>query len=122
MKKIIYWLSTAIFGAVFLFSAWMYLAKYGMVEDFYEHLGFPSWIIYPSAIAKVVAVILIVIGKPKVIVEWAYAGLFFDAILATTAHHFAGDGIIGLSFFALVAILLSRYFLDARYNSSRTVE
>ncbi|WP_296357661.1 hypothetical protein [Winogradskyella sp.] len=48
--------------------------------------------------------------RPKAwLTEWAYAGFFFDLILATTAHHFA-DHPLGL-FFYTVSILFISYFL-----------
>ena len=115
MKKLnfrdtIYWISTIIMCAIFLFSAFMYLTKYQMVAGFYEHLGFPTWIIYPSALLKLVGVSIIISRKFHVVKEWAYAGFFFDALLATGAHYFAGDGLIGLSTIALIATVLSRFF------------
>lgn len=112
MNKTLYWIATVIMCAIFLFSAGMYLIKYDMVASFYDHLGFPTWIIYPSALAKISGVTLVLAKKPKVLMEWAYAGLFFDAVLATAAHHHAGDGIIGLSLIALIATLCSRYLLS----------
>jgi hypothetical protein len=37
----------------------------------------------------------------------AYAGFFFDLIWATAAHYYAGDGIVGFSFYGLIAIFPS---------------
>jgi len=47
--------------------------------------------------------------KSAWLTEWAYAGFFFDLILASAAHHYAGHT-IGLSVFAIPLILAS-YFL-----------
>jgi hypothetical protein len=41
--------------------------------------------------------------------EWAYAGFFFDAVLAYAAHYVAGGGAM-FSIIALVAIIVSRFF------------
>ena len=55
LNKIIYWLSTIIFCGIFLFSASMYFTKYEMVKGFFTSLGYPVYIIYPLAIAKVLS-------------------------------------------------------------------
>ena len=81
-NRIIYWGATGIMCAIFLFSAGMYLSNYEMVVGFYENLGFPSWMVYPSAIAKILGVIAILSKKSKLLEEWAYAGFFFDAAMA----------------------------------------
>lgn len=115
LNKIVYWVATAIMCLIFLFSAWMYLTKYEMVKGFYAELQFPAWIIYPSAIAKILGVVAVVSRWSKLLKEWAYAGFFFDALLATAAHHYAGHGIVGMSLLALVMIVLSRYFEDRAF-------
>ncbi len=112
-KKIVYWLSTAVMCLIFLFSASMYFTKYEMVSGFFNHLGFPVWIIYPLAVAKVLAVIAILSNKSKLLKEWAYAGFFFDAVLAVGAHYMVGDS-VGLSAIVIVAILVSRFLDDQR--------
>ena len=109
ISKIIYWIATAIMCLIFLFSASMYFMKYEMVSGFFEALGYPTYIIYPLAVAKVLGVIAVLYKKVRVLTEWAYAGFFFDAVLATAAHYAMGHG-IGLSVLALVAELVSRGF------------
>ncbi len=83
--------------------------KYDMVKGFFEALGYPTYIIYPLAVAKVLGVVAVLYKRVRVLTEWAYAGFFFDAVLATAAHFAMGDG-IGLSVLALVAVLVSRGF------------
>lgn len=107
--RILFWITTGIFCAIFLLSAGMYLFRYEMVVGAYESLGFPAWIIYPSAIAKILGVITILSNRSALLREWAYAGFFFDAALAFTAHYMVKDGNGGLAAIALVAVVLSRY-------------
>ena len=111
-QKTIYWIATGLISLIFLFSAGMYIFNHSMAAGFYEALGFPTWLIYPSAIAKILAVVAILTRKSAFLKEWAYAGLFFDAVLATAAHAFHGDG-IGLSVVALLLLAVSR-FLDGK--------
>ncbi len=115
-NKIIYWASTAVMCLIFLFSAFMYFTKYEMVSGFFEQLGFPVWVIYPLAVAKLLAVVAILSNQSQLLKEWAYAGFFFDAVLATGAHFMAGHGVIGLSTLAIVVILISRFFDQHRLS------
>ena len=96
--------------AIFIFSAFMYFTKNEMVNGFFAELGFPVWLIYPLAVAKLLGVLAILSRKNQLLKEWAYAGFFFDAVLATLAHGYAGHGWFGLSVIAAVMVVLSRYF------------
>lgn len=110
INKIIYWIATSIMCFIFLFSAFNYFTQYEMIAGFFDQFGFPRWVIYPLAIAKVLAVIAILSKQSKLLKEWAYAGFFFDAVLAYFAHHFANDGAGMFAIIALVATLVSRLF------------
>jgi hypothetical protein len=96
--------------AIFAFSAFMYFTQHELVTTFFDELGFPDWIIYPLAVAKILGIIAILTNKIPLLKEWAYAGFFFDAILATVAHVNAGHGWLGMSLFAIVLVMVSRYF------------
>lgn len=108
-KKILYWVSTILMCAIFLFSAGMYFTKTDMVRGFFEVLDYPAYLVYPLAIAKVLGVVVVLSNKSKMLKEWAYAGFFFDACLATTAHFVAGHEIL-LSAVAIVMVIVSRIF------------
>ncbi len=62
-NKIIYWISTGILCALFMFSAMMYIFNYPRIEGFFINLGFPTWIIYPLAVLKVFGVLAILTKK-----------------------------------------------------------
>lgn len=107
-NKVIYWLFTGVMCLIFALSASMYFVKYEMVRGFFEELNYPVYIIYPLAIAKILGIVAILSNRSKLLKEWAYAGFFFDSVLAIAAHHFAGHG-FGLSIIALIAVVGSRY-------------
>lgn len=109
VKNIIYWISTILMCAIFMFSAGMYFTKTEMVRGFFEALNYPTYLVYPLAVAKVLGVIAVLTNKSKVLKEWAYAGFFFDACLATAAHYYAGHEIT-ISAAAIVLVILSRVF------------
>jgi len=92
-----------------LYSASMYFTKTEMVKSFFDSFNYPTYIVIPLAILKILGVVMILWRKSSWLTEWAYAGFFFDLILATTAHTYAGHG-IGLSVYAIPLLLIS-YFL-----------
>ena len=110
VNKIIYWVSTAIFCSIFLFSAMMYFTKYEMVKGFFTALGYPVYIIYPLAVAKSLGVVAILSKKSRVLKEWAYAGFFFDVVLASAAHIHTNDGGQLLALTAMIMLIISRIF------------
>ena len=78
--KIAYWVFTALFSAIMLFSANMYLTQYEMVKGFFETLGYPVYLIYPLAILKIIGVITLLANFNVTLKEWAYAAFFFEII------------------------------------------
>ena len=115
-QKIIYWVATAVLCGTMLFSAGMYFVNTEMVKDFFESFNYPAYIVIPLATAKVLAVLMILWRKSQWLTEWAYAGLFFDLVLATTAHYMANDGGMTTTLIALVALLISYFFgKEVRY-------
>lgn len=105
--KIIYYISTALLTALMLFSAGMYIFNNAEIASEFQHLGYPIYIIYPLAIAKILGLIAIWSNYSKTLKEWAYAGFFYDFILAWSAHYFAGDGAVGFALPAIVILIIS---------------
>lgn len=91
-NKIIYWVFTGLLVFLASFSAVMYVANYEVMVETFGKLGYPAHIIYPLAVAKILGVIAIITKKSQTLKEWAYAGFFFDFMLAIMAHVSAGDG------------------------------
>jgi DoxX-like family len=108
--KIIYGISTILFCSIMLFSATMYFTKYELVKGFFIALGYPVYLIYPLATAKILGVIAIASRKSALLKDWAYAGFFFDALLATTAHLMHKDGGYLMALVALLMVMISRIY------------
>lgn len=81
-----------------------------MVHGFFELLGFPVWLIYPLAAAKILGVVAIITKQSYFLKELAYAGFFYDAILAFFAHYMIKDGGHMTAAIALTLIAISWYF------------
>lgn len=109
-KQILYWVCTAVLCGIFTYSAFMYYTKTEMVKGFFENFNYPTYIVIPLAFVKIFGVVIVLWRPNKWLTEWAYAGFFFDLVLATAAHHYAGHGILGFSLYGLMAIFPS-YFL-----------
>jgi hypothetical protein len=110
MKKIriAYWISTGLITALMLMSVGMYIFNHEVISKVFENMNYPSYIIYPLATAKIFGLIAIWVNKFKALKEWAYAGFFFDFVLAIFAHAMIGEDYSG-ALMAVVFILIS-YF------------
>ncbi len=104
--KIVYWITTVALCAIMLYSAQMYFFKTEMIKGFFESFNYPTYIVIPLAIAKILGIVAILTNQIKWIKEWAYAGFFFDLVLASLAHHYAGHP-VGLSVYAIVILIVS---------------
>lgn len=106
--KIIYWISTGLITALMLMSVSMYIFNHEEISKVFEKMSYPSYIVYPLAIAKILGLVAIWVNKFDRLKEWAYAGFFFDFILAIFAHGMIGEDYSA----ALVAtiLLLVSYF------------
>ena len=103
-QKIIYWIATGLFCAIMLYSAGFYFIDTAAAKGFFELFGYPTYIVIPLAVAKVLGVIMILWRKSAWLTSWAYAGFFIDLVLAFFAHHFSVE--FQDTTFVLVAMVL----------------
>ena len=79
----LYWIFTILFSALMLFSSWSSIVvNEDAVKLIHDMLGYPKYVIPFTGWAKLIGVIVILIPGFSRIKEWAYAGLFFDLIVA----------------------------------------
>ena len=110
MNKIIYWVVTGLLSAMMLMGAGMYIFNYEMVSEVFSSLGYPTYLVYPLATAKVLGIIAILTRKSEFLKNLAYAGFFYDFILAISAHINVNDGEFVPSAVALVLLVSSYIF------------
>jgi hypothetical protein len=84
----------------------------------FASLGYPTYLIYPLVVAKILGLVTIWTNKAKTLKEWAYAGFFFNFALAFLAELHASDGEYMSSPLALLLLMIS-YF--SRQNDSVTI-
>ena len=114
-KKIIYWAVTGLLSAMLIMSSGMYIFQNEMIQQLYTGLGYPTYLIYPLAVLKISAVVVLLTQKNSRIKEWAYVGLFFEFILAFFAHVMVGDGEQIGAIIATILLTVS-YVLNKRVN------
>ncbi|MEL6558294.1 MAG: DoxX family protein, partial [Bacteroidota bacterium] len=91
--------------------AGMYFFNTEEIRGAFESLNYPTYLIYPLGIAKLLGLVAILTRKSDTLKEWAYAGFFFDFLLAGAAHIAVGDGDAGGAIVATV-LLLTSYFMQ----------
>ena len=109
-EKIIYYISTGLLTLLMLMSVGMYLFNHDIMAETFTKLGYPSYIIYPLAAAKALGLIALWTNLSHTLKEWAYAGFFFDFILALSAHLHIADGEHIPAIIALILLSISYYF------------
>ena len=114
--KIIYYSSTAILTFLMLFSAGMYFFNHAEVAGMFTIFGYPTYIIYPYAIAKILGLIALWFISNKIVKEWAYAGFFFAFMLAFFAHVMIGDGEQAGAVLAMI-LLITSYISHKNINN-----
>ncbi|MGI9530782.1 DoxX family protein [Lutimonas sp.] len=119
VTKILYWSSTVLLSALLLMSAGMYVFNNEEVSTLFSSFGYPLYIIYPLAVAKVAAVVVLLSQKQSVIKEWAYSALFFEFILAFFAHYMIGDGEQFGAVIAMVLLLISYIYGRKLFNLNK---
>ena len=106
-EKIIYWGSTGLLCVMMTASAIMYVVKYSEVSTVFVALGYPEYLIYPLAVAKLLGVLAILTKRSGLLKGLAYAGFFYDFLLAASAHLHAGDGEYFPALAALILLIVS---------------
>lgn len=114
IKKILYWVSTTLLSLVMLYSAYNYFFNYQAIKGFFEAFGYPIYLIYPLAIAKLLGLLAIWGNFSKSLKEWAYAGFFFNTLMAFFAHYMIADG-------QQTGAVLAFVFMMVSYFTGKTV-
>ena len=106
-QKIIYWIATSLLSLMILGSAALYFVQTEEIAKVFKLLGYPTHLIIPIAVAKILGILTLLRNQGQKLVEWAYAGLFFEFLLAAFSHWQAQDGEIAASLVALVLLMIS---------------
>lgn len=114
--KIAYWIVTGLFCLLMLAAAGMEIFGFAESVKFLNSLGYPAYLAYVLPVTKTLGALAILTKYSKTLKEWAYAGFFFDFLLAASAHYFSGVP-SPLGAIVALALLLTSYWLDRKvYN------
>lgn len=108
--KLFYYISTGLISALMLMNVVMYFFNNAHVSEEFQKLGFPLYIIYPLAIAKLLGVIALWAPVSRDLKMFAYAGFTFNFLLAFSAHLNIGDDELFGPLVALALLFTSLYF------------
>ncbi|MCT4581690.1 MAG: DoxX family protein [Flavobacteriales bacterium] len=115
-QKIIYYVTTGLLSLMLVGSSAMYIFKNEDISQLFTGFGYPTYLIYPLALAKLSAVIVLWTNL-KTLKEWAYSALFFEFILAFFAHFMIGDGEQTGALIAIV-LLFASYFTSKKLQAA----
>ncbi len=109
-NRIVFLVSTVLLSLMMLMSAFMYFIRHEEISQQFEAAGYPAYLVYPLAIAKLLGVLAINYSLSKTITYLAYAGFFFNFLLAISAHIAMGDGDYWPAILAMVLLIVSFVF------------
>ncbi len=107
VNKVLYWVSTGLLTAVMLFSVYNYFFNYEIITGFFEHFHYPTYLVYPLAIAKILGLIAIWGNFSALLKNLAYAGFFYNTLMAFFAHLITDGTDYLFSFLALLCVVIS---------------
>ena len=110
--KIVYGTATGLLTAMMLMSVGMYFFKHEEIAKAFTNLGYPTYLIYPLAVAKLLGLLAVWTRLSVLLTKLAYAGFFFTFLLALSAHLSVGDGDWPGAAIALTLLMVS--FLTGR--------
>jgi hypothetical protein len=90
-KLIAYRIFTGILLLQTVAGAVLDLSRNEAFADAATHLGYPSYLLSILGILRIAAFITILIPESGALKEWAYAGLFFEFVIACISHIAVGD-------------------------------
>jgi len=108
--KIIYWVSTGFFSAVFTLISILYLTHSQVMVTKLVGLGYPVYVLDILGAAKLLGAIALVVPRFPRLKEWAYAGFAFDFIGAVWSHTAVQGWEQAIFIVTPITVLLISYF------------
>jgi len=115
--RIIFYIATGLLTVFMLFSVSMYFFKHDDIAGAFQSFGYPTYLIYPYAVLKLLGLFALWNPNFKRLKEWAYSGFFFAFVLAFFAHFMIEDGQQGGAILALILLIVSYIFNNRIHNT-----
>lgn len=117
-KKVAYWGSTGVLIFLLTWAAISYHVIHDTQAGFFEAFGYPTYLIYPLAWLKIIAIAVIVSHRYNDLRDMVYAAFFLNMTLALVGHVIYGD-FFGHALVGLLLIPVS-YLLGNQVRGSPT--
>ncbi len=112
VEKILYWIATSVLVVLLSASIITYHAMYDRQAAFFEAFGYPTYLVYPLAYLKLVALLVILSHRYNDLRDMVYAAYFLNMIVALVGHVIYGD-FYGHAVAGMIALPIS-YLLGNR--------
>lgn len=107
IAKIVYWVTTALFCAVYAMSVFTYISDPAAAAAGYEAVGYPGYLVNVMMVVKTAGVLAVLVRRPIWLAQLAYAGFFYHLLLAISAHVTAGVPGVEVAIVVLVFVIVS---------------
>jgi len=101
MKSIIYWISTGILLFLLSWAVGSYIIIHDTQAAYFEAFGYPTYLVYPLALLKFIAVLVIASHRYNDLRDMVYAAYFLNMVVALVGHvlygDFYGHALVGLA-------------------------
>lgn len=107
-NNIIFSICLVIFSVAVIGAVVNSVINYDTVVGTFQSLGYPVYLIHLLGVAQIIGLVLIVLNKNQLLLEWVYAGFFMNFSLGSIAHLATNSG-NGASAVVCLIILLVTY-------------
>lgn len=108
--RLLYWIPTSLIALNWTFGGVSTLLKTPSSMEVFSRLGYPEYFAAMLGVAQLLGVAAILVPLPRVVREWAYAGMAFDAIAAIISLLAIGMPIVQAGFpLVALALVLASY-------------
>lgn len=107
VAKVIYWISTIGFCAVYGLSVFSYISDPVASAAGYAGVGYPAYLVTMMIFVKTAGILAVLVRRPVWLAQLAYAGFFYHLILAFSAHIAAGVPGFEIAIVLFVLVILS---------------
>lgn len=107
IAKVVYWVSTILFVALYGFSVYNYISDPVGSAAGYAAVGYPAYLVSMMIFVKLAGILAVLVRWPVWLAQLAYAGFFYHLLLAASAHIASGIPGVEIAIVALVLVILS---------------
>lgn len=107
VAKVIYWISTILFVALYAFSVYNYITDPLISGEQYASMNYPPYLVRVMIVVKLAGIAAVLVRRPVGLAQLAYAGFFYHLLLAASAHIASGFPGVEVAIIALVLVILS---------------